>query len=519
MFSRLKAAFAGIAIVALLGVFSGCSSDGVTVATYSDGKQNHSVKIKDIKEELMSFLSRYPGIAGDTNWHIDYIFNRYIAIDLANYDEMSKGITNQPEYKEIYTNQLKKEKMIILNRYGREVLNEEAKKAKFEYVKASHILLMTSRYTNVNGRPRELSNYEFGKLVSEKEALAKSLIVALKASTNLESDFSNSAVLKSEDGGSSFAGGDVGYFTRGLMVKEFEDASFGAAKKGLIEKPVKTDYGFHIIYVKDPVRKGSMNEIKNLVGTNSFARIEPGLRANYYNMNREKSIKNLYTVDTNKGVVVVDGKGYDVKKLPDSLKMFSVYGLNYSWKDCRDVFDAMIPNFVKDMNLQSFSDQMENLKDFMQFVEIAKNKGYEKSPRFTQEVEKKKAEITKIISAQFFQREFMTAIKKQMTDDSVRKFYDANKAGYVKDVNGKKVQKSFQEAEPSVRDDLEKRLTQEQYGSWSEVARKKYKVFFPKDGLKALENMEKKFLKEEEKRNRQQGGQLQIDPRQFQQGK
>jgi peptidyl-prolyl cis-trans isomerase C len=45
-------------------------------------------------------------------------------------------------------------------------------------------------------------------------------------------------------------GGDLGYFTRNRMVKEFETAAF-AAKKGDIVGPVKTQFGWHIIKVTD----------------------------------------------------------------------------------------------------------------------------------------------------------------------------------------------------------------------------------------------------------------------------
>tara|TARA_Y100000310_G_scaffold160852_1_gene160753 strand:+ start:87 stop:365 length:279 start_codon:yes stop_codon:yes gene_type:complete len=50
----------------------------------------------------------------------------------------------------------------------------------------------------------------------------------------------------STDSGSAKRDGSLGYFGRGKMVKEFENAAF-ALQAGQISEPIKTQYGYHII--------------------------------------------------------------------------------------------------------------------------------------------------------------------------------------------------------------------------------------------------------------------------------
>ncbi len=72
---------------------------------------------------------------------------------------------------------------------------------------------------------------------------------AVKAEIEAGKPFEIAALEKSQDG-SAQNGGDLGYFSRGMMVKPFEDAAF-ALKVGEISDPVQTQYGWHIIKLED----------------------------------------------------------------------------------------------------------------------------------------------------------------------------------------------------------------------------------------------------------------------------
>ncbi len=53
-------------------------------------------------------------------------------------------------------------------------------------------------------------------------------------------------------------GGDLGYFKRGMMVKEFEEAAF-SMDMNVVSKPVKTQFGCHIIKVTDRTEAGKLS--------------------------------------------------------------------------------------------------------------------------------------------------------------------------------------------------------------------------------------------------------------------
>jgi peptidyl-prolyl cis-trans isomerase SurA len=80
-------------------------------------------------------------------------------------------------------------------------------------------------------------------------ASAKEEADSLRAQVGSGADFSELAREHSDDAGTAANGGDLDWFRRGVMVREFEDAAF-SLPDGAVSQPVRTDYGWHIIKVE-----------------------------------------------------------------------------------------------------------------------------------------------------------------------------------------------------------------------------------------------------------------------------
>ena len=62
-------------------------------------------------------------------------------------------------------------------------------------------------------------------------------------------------------------GGDLGYFGKGAMVKPFNDAAFALKVGEITKEPVKTQFGYHVIYLEDrkPEKTLKFEEVKDKI--------------------------------------------------------------------------------------------------------------------------------------------------------------------------------------------------------------------------------------------------------------
>ena len=126
-----------------------------------------------------------------------------------------------------------------LERHVRDHLLDELYERSKELVHAQHILIGLSE----NASPADTAQV-YNRLMEARDIFLSG-----------EKDFMTlSQEYSSEQRGQSM-GGDLGFFTAGWAVKPFEDTAY-ALEPGEVSMPVRTQFGYHLIHVKDRVEAG-----------------------------------------------------------------------------------------------------------------------------------------------------------------------------------------------------------------------------------------------------------------------
>ena len=196
----------------------------IDTVAFVDGKPITLTQVRELAEEMppleeMSFEQVYPNL-------LEMLINNRVIMQGA----QKAGVLDRPEIK----TQLRLAKEQIV---GQTYLDE---------LLAAHVSEeeLRSLYD------KELKNFRREEEIHAKHILVKTekeaqdIIVQLKAGA----DFSELANKKSLD--ENTEGGDLGYFTKSMMIPEFGDAVFDM-KKGQLSAPIKTAFGWHVVLVED----------------------------------------------------------------------------------------------------------------------------------------------------------------------------------------------------------------------------------------------------------------------------
>ncbi|MEO5799350.1 MAG: peptidylprolyl isomerase, partial [Gemmatimonadales bacterium] len=165
-------------------------------------------------------------------------------------DLKASGFASQDEYRRMLVDQQRK--ALIITRYREHLKQEDKLKAKApteKEMKAFYDGLkregrlppmptsITIRQIVVSPKPSEAER-------ARSKAQADSIVIELRKGA----DFAAAAKRFSMDG-SKDQGGDLGWFRRGIMVREFDQVVF-TLKPGVVSDPVESPFGWHIIQVQ-----------------------------------------------------------------------------------------------------------------------------------------------------------------------------------------------------------------------------------------------------------------------------
>lgn len=240
-------ALAGLTVLLVggLAVFTGCAkSKGAPAAAQKDvvaNVNNEVITMKDVDERISKLPPYYQNMVKDRKEELveDMILEKIL------YEEaVKRGVQNDKEVKEMLEEAQRK---IIISKFIKDEVEEKTKvqdKEVEEYYnahkdefsvperwKASHILVKT-----------------------EEEA------AAVLDELSKGAAFDELAKTKSQDA-SAKNGGDLGYFTKGQMVPEFEEAVM-KLEVGQISPAVKSQFGYHIIKLTDK-KPAQIQELKD----------------------------------------------------------------------------------------------------------------------------------------------------------------------------------------------------------------------------------------------------------------
>jgi peptidyl-prolyl cis-trans isomerase SurA len=166
---------------------------------------------------------------------------------------------------------------VVRTRFGFHLIKVTEIRERVPAVKASHILVT---YANEEGVPDTLS------AKAKADSLHKRILEG--------EDFANLAMEYSEDPGSKDSGGDLGFFERRMMVKEFDETAFNL-DIGEVSDIVQTNFGFHIIKLTDKRAYPSFEEEReNLKKTYQNTRHQTV----YNNFIEELKVRYNYKVDS-----------------------------------------------------------------------------------------------------------------------------------------------------------------------------------------------------------------------------
>lgn len=208
-----------------------------------------------------------------------------------------------------------------------------------------HIIKLTDKKTRRPSIRAEHILIRFSDSTGTDTAKALRQIQEIEQKIKNGADFGEMAFKYSQDKGSAVQRGDLGFFGRSRMVKEFDEAAFNL-KKGEVSPIVKTQFGFHLIRLVDessyPTYQEEKDELKEIYRRVryklDFEKLVEKLKAEFnYLLNRE-----TFNIVLSKSDTVKVGPGYWTGKLKKEIGEKEIFKINNKSFSVDSLFSFLI---------------------------------------------------------------------------------------------------------------------------------------------------------------------------------
>lgn len=139
--------------------------------------------------------------------------------------------------------------------YAQRLIEAQRQKGKLRPIPPTEAQMREFWAQNKDQQPKRPATISFRQIVIKPVPDSAARVRAFERAESLAvqlrhgADFATVAKRFSSDSASAAQGGELGWFRRGVMVKEFEDVAF-RLRPGEISSPVETSFGFHVINVE-----------------------------------------------------------------------------------------------------------------------------------------------------------------------------------------------------------------------------------------------------------------------------
>ncbi len=215
---------------------------------------------QDVDTELMNATQgRFDQVPADKQAEFrKQVLEQLVAKELVYNDAEKTGVLESKAFKDEYIK--------VQARVKKELAIQVWQKFQLDKVKISNKELK-DYYDKNKEEFNEKSSVHARHILVKTEGEAKKIAKDLKSLKGeaLKQKFIEKAKAFST-GPSGPKGGDLGYFSEGQMVPEFNDKVF-SMKVGTVSDPVKTQFGYHLIYLEDKKAKKilAFTEVKSFI--------------------------------------------------------------------------------------------------------------------------------------------------------------------------------------------------------------------------------------------------------------